>query len=66
MIHAMLRRDEVQAMTGLSVPGIYKMMRADRFPLPIKVTERAVRWHRHEIEEWLASRPRATGESRAA
>lgn len=65
-IDAMLRRTEVQRMTGLSCAGIYKMMRANRFPEPIKVTSRAVRWPKSEIDAWLADRPRATGENKRA
>ena len=65
-IDAMLRRTEVQEMTGLSCAGIYKCMRAGKFPEPIKVTDRAVRWPRSEVEAWLADRPRATGERKRA
>ena len=58
----LLRRSEVQALLGLSRAGIYKMMRQGKFPLPIKIGTRSVRWHRREIQAWLAGRPRATGE----
>ena len=58
MVNTTLRRSEVQAMTGLSVAGIEKMMRAGEFPEPIKVADRAVRWHRSEVEAWLANRTR--------
>ena len=62
----LIRRPDVQAMTGLSCAGIYKLMRQGRFPEPLKVTTRAVRWRRSELEAWLAARPRARGEGRIA
>ena len=61
-VHRLLTRPEVEARTGLSCSSIYRAMRAGWFPEPLKVGVRAVRWPQAEIEEWLASRPRATGE----
>ena len=66
MIDRLLRRQEVEYCVGLKRSSIYREMRAGRFPLPVKVGPRAVRWSASEIEEWLAGRPRATGEARAA
>lgn len=57
----MLRRAEVEVATGLTRSTIYAEMRAGRFPEPVQVTARAVRWPASEIEAWLAKRPRATG-----
>ena len=57
----LLRREEVESRVGLKRSSIYREMRAGRFPLPVKVGPRAVRWSSTEIETWLASRPRATG-----
>ncbi|MXW59448.1 MAG: AlpA family phage regulatory protein [Acidimicrobiia bacterium] len=37
-------------------------MRDEIFPEPIRVGQRAVRWHASEIDAWLATRPRATGD----
>ena len=58
----LLRRDEVEARCGLTRSSIYRLMRSGRFPLPVKVGPRAVRWPEHELDAWLAERPRATGE----
>ena len=66
MTDRLMRREEVESRVGLKRSSIYREMRAGRFPLPIKVGPRAVRWPLTEIEAWLASRPRATGEARAA
>ena len=57
----MLRRVEVETLTGLSRSTIYELMRDGEFPLPLQVGKRAVRWHEREIAAWLAERPRATG-----
>ena len=65
-IDRLLRREEVESRVGLKRSSIYREMRAGRFPLPIKVGPRAVRWPAREIEAWLASRPRASGEAATA
>ena len=58
----LLRRREVEARTGLSRTSIYRLMREGRFPEPLKVGPKAVRWPESEIADWLAARPRASGE----
>ena len=62
----LLRREQVEERTGLARTTIYRKMREGSFPEPIQVGVRAVRWPASEIETWLADRPRATGEPRAA
>ena len=62
----LLRREEVEARTGLATTTIYRKMREGTFPEPIQVGVRAVRWPASEIEAWIAERPRASGEARAA
>ena len=57
----MLRRSDVEFMTGLSRSSIYELMRDGEFPLPLQVGKRAVRWPESEIAAWLTERPRATG-----
>ena len=62
----LLRRTEVEARTGLSRSTLYRLMRAGEFPEPLRVGPRAVRWVAGEVDEWLAERPRATGDAKAA
>ena len=64
MTDRLLTRQEVEERCGLSCSTIYRMMREDldAFPTPIRVARRSVRWKESEIEGWLASRPRATGD----
>ena len=57
----MLRRAEVETLTGLSRSTIYAQMRTGNFPLPVRLSLRAVRWRESEITAWLAERPSATG-----
>ena len=58
----LLTRIEVQARCGIARSTIYRLMRVNKFPLPIRVGPRAVRWLASEIRDWIESRPRATGE----
>ena len=60
----LIRLLEVEQRFGLSRSTIYRLMREDRFPLPIRVGPRAVRWSLAELEAWVAAQPRATGEDR--
>ena len=55
---------EVERRVSLKRSSIYRAMRATPrgFPLPIKIGPKSVRWIAAEIEDWLASRPRATGQ----
>ena len=58
----LLRREEVEARLGVSRSWIYAEMRAGRFPEPVKISKRAVRWRVADLEEWSAGRPVAHGE----
>lgn len=57
-----LRRREVERLTLLSKASIYRQMQLGTFPIPLKLGRRAVAWRADEIHEWIASRPRATGD----
>ena len=65
MSNKMLRREEVEARCGIARTPVYRLMRAGQFPTPLKIGPRAVRWPANEIDQWLAERPRATGEAAA-
>ena len=49
---------EVQDLTKLSKSSIYRLSASGGFPRPFRWGERAVRWNRAEVEEWMRSRPR--------
>ena len=48
----LLRRPEVEKLTGLSRARIYEEMAAGRFPRQVKTGLRSVAWVELEIEEW--------------
>ena len=58
----LLRREEVEARLGVSRSWIYAQMRAGRFPEPVKISKRAVRWRVADLDEWLSERPLAEGD----
>ena len=54
------------AMTALSRSAVYALMAESRFPKPIRVGARAVRWVEQEVADFIASRPRGGSERPAA
>ena len=61
----LLTRCEVERRTGLSRSTIYRKMRDGSFPVPLKVSDRAVRWRESDIRAYVDSRPRSYGETAA-
>ena len=51
-----LRVSEVQARTSLGRSTIYDWSAEGRFPPPIRLSERVVRWVEAEVEEWVRRR----------
>ena len=60
MIDRILRRPEVERVTGLSRTSIYALIAQGRFPRPVKLGRQAVGWRESEIAAWIESRPAAT------
>ena len=58
----LLTRPEVESRCRISRSALYRLMRENDFPEPIKIGPRAVRWRESEIEAYIDSRPRAEGE----
>lgn len=59
-----LRRDKVEARTGLSRSSIYAGIAAGTFPAPVPLGEKSVGWVESEIQSWLESRVAARNERR--
>ena len=59
----LLRRREVEKITGISRSSIYRLMPDGEFPRPVKVGPAAVRWRESDITAWVESRPVADGDS---
>ena len=51
-----LRISEVAARTGLSRTTIYDWAADGRFPRPVRLSPRAVRWIEADVEEWIRER----------
>jgi prophage regulatory protein len=61
-----LRIDQVVAVTGLSIPTIYRQMKAGAFPRPYKITPSkngAKAWRLSEVMAWMNSLERAEGDA---
>jgi len=56
MTDRVVRRAEVQAITGLSRSSIYEAMAIGDFPKPIRIGKRAVGWRLSAIMAWLDAR----------
>ena len=54
----LLRLPMVMRITGLARSTIYKLISQNQFPVPIKLSKRAVAWLQSEIESWVSSRVR--------
>jgi prophage regulatory protein len=48
-----LRLSEVLDRTGLSKTTLYSLMRQNRFPQSIPISDRTVAWSELELTEWL-------------
>ena len=54
-----LRRPEVERMSGLSCSTIYEKVANGTFPAPVRLGAKAVGWREDEVLAWIESRPRA-------
>jgi len=50
------RLPEVQKAVPLSRSRIYELIAANRFPAPVKLSERASAWDLDQIQQWLDER----------
>lgn len=55
----LLRLPMVMRITGLARSTIYKLISQNQFPVPVKLSARAVAWLQSEIDNWVSSRVRA-------
>ncbi len=53
----LLRRRQVEEITGMSRSSIYRLMQDGEFPRPVRIGPAAVRWRASDITAWLESRP---------
>ena len=62
MQERLLRRREVEKITGVSRSSIYRLMQESDFPRPVRIGPGAVRWKASDINAWMESRPVARSE----
>ena len=56
-----LRQRDVLEAIGVGKTKLWEMIGDGDFPAPIRLGgegSRAVGWHQHEVEDWIATRPR--------
>lgn len=53
-----LRKKRVLALVGLSATTVYWLQKRGKFPMPVKLSERATGFLTSEIRAWLAERAR--------
>lgn len=56
----LLRLPAVLRQTGLGRSTIYRLIACKKFPLPVRLTGRAVGWRKANLDQWNASLPTAT------
>lgn len=49
----LLRRTDVENITGLTRSGIYEGMRQGTFPKPVRLGNNSVAWVNSEIRQWI-------------
>lgn len=62
MLDRIVRRPEVEHITGLSRATLYRLIDKGLFPAPVKLTAgNAVGWRERDLREWLESREPVAG-----
>lgn len=56
MQQKILRIADTVKKTGLSRSTIYRLLEAEDFPSPIRLSKRAIGWTEAQLNEWIASR----------
>ena len=56
----LLRLREVLRLTGLSRSTLYRKLKANEFPKPVKLGKRAVAWRESEVIDWINGSPPAS------
>ena len=62
MTDRLVTRAEVERRVGLGRSALYRAMREGRFPEPLRVGPKSVRWLLSEVEKWIVDLPRSHGD----
>ncbi len=55
-MNKLIKRQQVEERTGIGRAYLYRLMSEGRFPRPVRVGTRAVRWLESDIQEWIEAR----------
>ena len=61
MSDSLLRRPDVEELTGLSRAWIYAAMQRGEFPRPVRIGRRMVAWPKSVIDDWIEQRKAEAG-----
>ena len=61
MSDSLLRRPDVEELTGLSRAWIYAAMQRGEFPRPVRIGRRMVAWPKSVINDWIEQRKAEAG-----
>ena len=53
----LLKRKEVETLTGLSRSSLYRWIERGQFPKPLRLSARTVRWEASTIDDWVKQLP---------
>ncbi|HBR3407338.1 TPA: AlpA family transcriptional regulator [Klebsiella pneumoniae] len=56
MSQSFIRLSEVLRRTGYSNAWIYRLLKENRFPRPVKIGSRSIAFVENEIDEWINQR----------
>ncbi len=54
---SILRLKDVVKRVRLGKTSIYKLVKENKFPKPLKLSDRAVGWSSEDIQRWINTRP---------
>lgn len=57
---SLLRRPQVETLTGLSRSTLYLFIQKNSFPVPVRLGARSVAWRKSEVLQWIANRQPTT------
>lgn len=52
-IGRLILRKDIPALTGYSIVHIYRLMKAKKFPQPVRLGDNRVGWLESELRQWL-------------
>jgi len=60
---ALLRRRQVQALTGLPTSTLYRAIALREFPAPVRIGKRSVAWQATAVNRWISERIAASAKA---